>query len=83
MLEKAYLAGLAGTLGERILREKHMYGLDDEAWTALQAYAAEHGRYWKSKLRELWMTGQDSGPLRRVRNIVGPSGLDRVRLPRS
>jgi hypothetical protein len=57
-----------------------------ECLSALQRFAARHGRKWKSKLLLLWETGADSrdvdGPLlRRVRNEFGPTWLGRFRLP--
>lgn len=53
--------------------------LDVEA--ALREFAAAHGRTWKSKLRDLWTSGRDEGPLRQARNVLGPSGLHAYRLP--
>ena len=47
---------------------------------ALVRYARIHGRFWKTHLRDAWATGrderEDDGPaLRRIRNMIGPSGL--------
>jgi hypothetical protein len=42
---------------------------------ALQAYAKEHGRTWKSQLNQDWMTGKTEGELQQVRNIFGPRWL--------
>ena len=64
-----------------MLREKYMYGLDDRTFAALDRFARKNGRCWKAKLRDLWIRGKDDGALRIVRNKIGPSGLDRVRLP--
>jgi hypothetical protein len=50
--------------------------LDLQALRAVQAFRAEHGRQWRAKLRALWASGEDVGPLRLARNIWGPSGLD-------
>ena len=47
---------------------------------ALQAFADDHGRLWKSRLKALWLDGQDTGALRRLRNQLGPAGLDGIRL---
>ena len=52
---------------------------------ALRRFRDSHGRTWKSKLRELWPVAAldrhpDAAALRRIRNAVGPSGLDRIRL---
>ncbi|MGD9481091.1 hypothetical protein [Shinella sp. G-2] len=52
---------------------------------ALQAYAAKHGRRWKSVLNHVWMGGapyDDGGTLRRLRNSHGPSWLHSYRLPK-
>jgi hypothetical protein len=46
----------------------------------LRQFRAEHGVQWKAKLRRLWSSGQDEGVLRRARNAIGPTGLDRVNL---
>ena len=53
---------------------------------ALRGFAARHGRTWKSKLLDHWMSGAehrepDHGPLREVRNMFGPSWLARFKLP--
>lgn len=53
-----------------------------EQLAALSAYAAEHGRTWKSQLNDDWMNGRASGPLQQVRNQFGPSWLVRFRLPK-
>jgi hypothetical protein len=53
-----------------------------EQLTALQTYALEHGRTWKSQLNDDWMNGRASGPLQQVRNQFGPSWLIRFRLPK-
>jgi hypothetical protein len=55
-----------------------------EQRTTLDKFAAEHGRYWKSKLRALWMTGRDAlrkdgGYLRQIRNQQPPHFLDGYR----
>ncbi len=53
---------------------------------AVLAYAAEHGRNWKSDLSADWMRaaarvrGEHSGELQQVRNTLGPSWLRRVSL---
>lgn len=53
---------------------------------AVLAYAAEHGRNWKSDLRADWMRasarvgGEHSAELQQVRNTLGPSWLNRVSL---
>ncbi len=58
--------------------------LTAEEEKALQAYAAKHGRRWKSILNRVWMGGppyDDGGTLRRLRNSRGPSWLHSYRLP--
>lgn len=52
--------------------------VDDEVRIAVKAFAHKHGRTWKSALRKLWTSGKDEGPLRQARNMIGPSGLDRI-----
>jgi hypothetical protein len=56
--------------------------LTPEQLAALRAYAAEHGRTWKSQLNDDWMNGRASGPLQQIRNQFGPSWLLRFRLPK-
>ena len=56
--------------------------VDPELFAALESFAAEHGRNWKSKLRNLWDTDADEGELRRARNIIGPRALSNVKYPR-
>ena len=52
---------------------------------ALRRFRDKAGRTWKSKIRELWPVAAldrhpDGDALRRVRNAVGQSGLDRIKL---
>lgn len=47
---------------------------------AVRDFRDRNGRTWKRALRDLWMSGRDTGALRTVRNVIGPSGLDGVRL---
>ncbi|AIC29695.1 hypothetical protein IE4771_PA00189 (plasmid) [Rhizobium etli bv. mimosae str. IE4771] len=57
--------------------------LEQEA--ALQAYAARHGRRWRSILNNAWMGGpphDDGGLLRGLRNSHGPTWLQSYRLPK-
>lgn len=58
--------------------------LTAEQADALNRFAAEFGRTWKSKLREMWMNGRDDLRkdgcyLRQVRNQQSPSFLDNYR----
>lgn len=55
-------------------------------FAALYCYAKAHGRRWKSKLTEAWMTGEydrtdDSMNLQQIRNTFGASWLLRFKLP--
>ena len=59
--------------------------LTTEQQTAVQAFAAKHGRKWKSALADAWMTGRDASQpdgwaLRQVRNQFGPKWLAAVTL---
>ncbi|MBP1886584.1 hypothetical protein [Sinorhizobium mexicanum] len=59
--------------------------LTEEEEQVIQAYAAKHGRRWKSILNRVWMGGppyDDGGTLRRLRNSHGPSWLHAYRLPK-
>jgi hypothetical protein len=58
--------------------------LEPEEVAALRAYAKEHGRYWKSHLREAWMTASEPGILQQLRNAsyFGPTGLIKFKLNR-
>lgn len=76
--------GMARSSGKA--RHQPLPDLDAEQVTALQAYAARHGRRWKSILNNVWMGGapyDDGGILRRLRNTHGPSWLQRYRLPKA
>ncbi|GAA5666735.1 hypothetical protein Brsp07_05251 [Brucella sp. NBRC 14130] len=42
---------------------------------ALQAYALENGRRWKSKLNDDWMNARTTGVLQALRNSHGPNWL--------
>lgn len=59
--------------------------LTPEQEAALQAYAARHGRRWKSVLSNAWMGGppyDDGGLLRGLRNSHGPTWFQSYRLPK-
>ncbi len=48
--------------------------------TALQQFANDNGRYWRTKLRHAWLTGIYRGRaipplLQQVRNELGPTWL--------
>jgi hypothetical protein len=60
--------------------------LTTDQLAALRAFAADHGRTWKSQLGAMWCNGQDESAwngasLREVRNTFGPTWLTRFRLP--
>lgn len=57
----------------------------DEQLQALKDWAKEHGKKWKSALRDAWMSGDykgfDNSPaLQRIRNSGGPSWLVKFKL---
>jgi hypothetical protein len=61
--------------------------LFSEQEAALAAFANRNGRTWKSKLRDIWMTGHyssddNSASLQQVRNQFGPSWLVNYKLPK-
>ncbi|ESW92667.1 hypothetical protein NKL07_21905 [Mesorhizobium sp. C280B] len=68
------------------MRHDRYDDLTPEELAAVQAYAAKHGRMWKSILRGAWL-GQppydDTGTLRNLRNTHGPSWLDGFKLPKA
>jgi hypothetical protein len=55
-----------------------------EQLKALKEFARVYGRNWKHELRLAWMSGdgRDAGPLRQVRNTLGPAWLDSFTLPK-
>jgi len=65
-------------------KRQRLPALDDEQVSACQAYAAKHGRRWKSILNSVWMgcpPHDDGGILRALRNSHGPTWLQSYRLP--
>lgn len=56
--------------------------LPDDVQSEIKAFAEKHGVRWKSKLRDLWISGHDNGPLRWARNNIGPSALTGLTLPK-
>ena len=75
-----------GTPETRRRRQKRerLPPLTPEQEAALQAYAATHGRRWKSVLNHVWMgraPHDDGGVLRGLRNSHGPTWLQSYRLP--
>jgi hypothetical protein len=53
--------------------------LDQAELNALKTFARDHGRNWKSILRDRWEHANCSPELQRVRNKIGPSGLAAIR----
>ena len=49
--------------------------LTEAEHAAVQAYAFEHGRHWKDRLRDDWMNARTTGILQALRNTHGPSWL--------
>lgn len=49
-----------------------------EVFQAVRDFARANGRTWRSKLRALWVSGKDEGPLRSARNLIGPSRIAKV-----
>ena len=67
------------------VKRERLPPLTNEQQQVLQAYAAKHGRRWKSVLSNAWMGGppyDDGGILRSLRNSHGPTWLVSYRLPR-
>lgn len=52
-----------------------------EVMDRLREFARTYGRRWRAELRGQWLRGLDADdpPLRRARNLIGPSGLDRLK----
>lgn len=46
---------------------------------SLFLFAHSHGRAWRADLRKIWNSPHEMSWHRRVRNILGPSGLSRVK----
>jgi len=67
--------------GSRVKMAANPRALPRDVLDALRQYRAAVGRNWKAALRELWLQGLDEGALRRARNILGPSGLSKLKLP--
>lgn len=66
-------------------RSRRWRSLSADEEQAVIAYAAKHGRRWKSVLNNAWMGNpphDDGGLLRQIRNSHGPSGLVTYRLPK-
>ncbi len=63
---------------------RNLDALDDAMMSALLDWRQRHGRSWKESLQVAWMSGADERDprgwsLRRIRNHLGPTWLDRLR----
>lgn len=65
--------------------------LDNEDFTALRRFKLNHGKTWKKWLAACWSSGNyptytlnngDAATLQHIRNIIGHSGLEKLRLPK-
>ena len=57
--------------------------LDLNQRAAIVAFAAEHGRTWKTQLLEGWAKATQTGPLQQSRNEFGPAWLEKLTFPDS
>ncbi len=59
-----------------------MNNLNQDMLDTLQEFAASNGKQWRAKLRRLWTTNGDTSNanLRRLRNVIGPSGLSKIKV---
>lgn len=56
--------------------------LSDEDWREVKAFAYANGRNWRAKLAAVWDDSANNvGWVRRIRNILGHSGLSKVKVP--
>lgn len=64
---------------------RHAWGtpclLTADEMEAISDFARANGQDWRNALRQLWDTGKDEGPLRRARNVIGPTNLSYVIYP--
>jgi hypothetical protein len=51
--------------------------MTDTQLNALKDFAQLHGANWKTALDQLWISGQDSGALRQIRNNYMPLVLSK------
>lgn len=54
--------------------------LNAEERQALLTFAAQNGRNWKDKLRAGWLQAKYPGHLQAIRNRLGPTWLNQVKL---
>lgn len=67
----------------RVHHARGLYSCDvpPEVTSALRSFKASNGARWKSKLRDLWESGQNNDELlQQARNIIGPTRLDKIKL---
>jgi hypothetical protein len=64
------------------MASKAMAEIPAEVMDRLREFARTYGRRWRAELRGWWVRGSDADDplLRRARNIIGPSGLDRIKI---
>jgi hypothetical protein len=52
---------------------------DDLKAVIVQAFRTHGARFWRASFRNAWDGGRDEGAVRRLRNTVGPSGLNSIK----
>jgi hypothetical protein len=86
MRQRSCAAQLCPTCGHRRSehppRDGHACPVPQRVLERLQSFKAEHGNRWKSMLCELWFHGKDADDceLRQARNMIGPTGLYKLKL---
>ena len=58
--------------------EAYYETVPEEVVEAVRRFALAQGRNWRAKLRGIWRRGLDAGNIRNARNMIGPSGLDKI-----
>jgi hypothetical protein len=53
--------------------------MTEDEKNALSSFYIQHGRKWKSVLRDEWMSASGIGPIHNMRNKYGPAWLVMVR----
>ena len=62
------------------VRGPNVCSVPPEVTERLRQFSAENGKRWKSILSRLWLRGEDEGLLRQARNMIGPSGIYKIKL---
>ena len=54
----------------------------DDVMRWLESFAETYGKRWRAELRGQWNRGEDANDpsSRTTRNILGPSGLNRIKI---